>query len=102
MAFWTEQFMNKRRREWLNEIAKIQYQAGGRWYDATITEKYIKGDTLYVTSATTDNATLTITSVRILDASGDVAGQTSESIAKLSTQGVFTVWEFPLYEINAT
>lgn len=99
MAFWTDNFMNKMRNEWLRRIEKIQYYAGGRWYDAQIVSKRIEGNTLIVTSATTDNAALTITNVRLLDTSGEVAGQISESISKLSTQGVFTLWEFPLYEI---
>lgn len=102
MAFWTEKFMGKMRSEWLRRISKIQYYAGGKWYDAVITEKKITGNTLYVTSTTTDSEALTITSVRLLDTAGEVAGQISESIKKLSTQGVITVWEFPLYEITTT
>ena len=91
MAFWTESFMNKMRTEWLRRIARIQYLAGGTWYDAQITDK--------VTTQTTDSVDTTITSVRILDTSGDVAGQISESIRKTAGQGVITLWEFPLYEI---
>ena len=41
MAFWTENFMAKMRAEWLRRIEKIQYQAGGRWYDAVITDKHV-------------------------------------------------------------
>lgn len=102
MKFWNENFLNKRRREWLNSISKIQYSAGGAWYDAFITEKGIEGNALRILSTTTDSADLTITSVRLLDSSGEVAGQISESIKKLSTQGVITLWEFPLYEIDST
>lgn len=100
MAFWTENFMGKIRQEWLRRINKIQYYAGGQWYDAVITDKKITGNTLYVTSATTDSNAMTITSVRLIDTSGEVAGQISESITKAATQGVITVWEFPLYEIQ--
>lgn len=102
MKFWNENFLNKRRKEWLNSISKIQYYAGGNWYDAVITEKSIEGDTLKILSTTTDSADLTITSVRLLDTSQEIAGQISESIKKLSTQGVITLWEFPLYEIDST
>lgn len=100
MAFWTDKFMGKMRKEWLRRIARIQYYAGGKWYEAAITEKTIEGDTLKVWSQTTDSESLTITSIRILDTAGDVAGQISESIAKTSTRGVITLWEFPLYEIT--
>lgn len=40
--------------------------------------------------------------VKIQYYAGDVAGQISESITKLDTQGVITLWEFPLYEITST
>lgn len=100
MAFWTDTFMNKVRQDWLNRIVKIQYYAGGVWYDAQITEKTVVGDTLRIKSQTTDSKALTITSVRLIDTGGDVAGQLSENIVKLATQGVITLWEFPLYEIQ--
>lgn len=99
MAFWKEGFMNKMRAEWLRRIYKFQYYAGGKWYDAVITDKKITGNTLYVTTSTTDSAALTITKIRLIDTAGEVAGEISESITKLATQGVITVWEFPLYEI---
>lgn len=102
MAFWKESFMDKMRAEWLRRIYKFQYYAGGKWYDAVITDKKIDGNTLYVTTTTTDSAALTITSVRLIDTAGEVAGEISESITKLATQGVITLWEFPLYEIAAT
>lgn len=100
MAFWTDNFMGKMRTEWLRRISKFQYYAGGTWYDAQITSKTIDGNTLKVTTTTTDSKALTITSVRLLDTAGEVAGQISESITKNSTQGVITLWEFPLYEIT--
>ncbi|MBQ6208112.1 MAG: hypothetical protein IJK52_13635 [Oscillospiraceae bacterium] len=100
MAFWTEKFMGKMRTEWLRRLEKIQYYAGGKWYDAVITDKAIEGDTLKIWSQTMDSESLTITGLRILDTSGDVAGQISENLVKTSTQGVVTLWEFPLYEIT--
>jgi hypothetical protein len=100
MAFWQEGFLNKIRAEWLRRLDKFQYQAGGIWRDAQITEKTIIGNTVRIKTVTTDNLSLTITSARILDPSGDVAGQISENITKTSTQGLLTLWEFPLYEIT--
>ena len=100
MAFWTIAFLAKRREEWLRIIDKSQYSTGGSWRDALITSKTIDGDTLKIVTQTTDNLALTITSVRLLDTDGEVAGQMSESITKLATQGVITLWEFPLYEVT--
>lgn len=98
-AFWNENFLNKIRNNWLRRVAKIQYYAGGVWYDAMITSKEIEGNTLKVICQTQDSATLTITAVRIIDSDGETAGQTSENIVKNSTQGVISLLEFPLYEL---
>lgn len=101
MAFWSDTFLDKMRTEWLNRIVKIQYYAGGTWYDAQITEKSIDGDTMKITAATTDSAALTITSVRLVDTGGDVVGTMSGTITKTATQGIVTLWEFPLYEVTS-
>jgi hypothetical protein len=98
--FWNDTFMNKIRQEWLRRISKIQYYAGNNWYDAVITDKSISGNTLKITSVTNDNLALNITAVRIIDTSGDVAGQLTENITKTATQGVITLWEFPIYEVE--
>ena len=102
MAFWTESFMDRIRSYWLRRIVKIQYCAGGNWYDAAITEKRVVGNTMRIISATTDAGNNTITSVRLIDSSGDIAGQISENIRKTAAQGVITQWDFPLYEITDT
>lgn len=91
--------MNGIRAEWLRRIYKFQYFADEKWHDAVITEKKISGDTITVITETTDSEELTITKIRLIDTSGEVAGEISENIEKLSTQGLVTLWEFPLYEI---
>lgn len=100
MAFWTDTFLGKVRKDWLKRIVKIQYYAGGTWYDAQITSKTIEGNTLKILSQTTDNKALIITSVRLIDTGGDVAGQVTDNIQKPATRGVITLWEFPLYELT--
>ena len=100
MAFWTDNFLNKMRAEWAKRIVKIQYYASGTWYDALITSKEVVGNKVKIITQTSDNSALTITSVRLIDNSGEIAGQRSESIEKKSTQSVITLWEFPLYEVQ--
>lgn len=100
MAFWSDTFLNKMRSEWLRRLVKVQYYSGGKWYDAKITEKSISGNTLIIYSQTTDSLDLTITAVRIVDTSGDVAGQISENIFKDASHGMLTRWEFPLFELT--
>jgi len=99
MAFWKETFLTKIRKEWLRRIVKMQYYADGVWYDATITSKGVNGTAITLTTQTTDSAALNITKVRLLDVDGDVAGEITENIVKSATQGVVTLWEFPLYEV---
>lgn len=102
MAFWTTEFLDKMRKEWMRRIVKIQYRGNnGVWYDASITEKKVVGNKVQITCTTTDSVQMTITAVRILDTVGDIAGQQSESITKSATQGIITVWEFPIYEVTS-
>lgn len=99
--FWKESFLNKRREEWLKSVERFQYLTDGVWKDAVITDKRVDGNALKITTTTTDDGTAAaITAVRILDRDGDVAGQMNENIEKKATQGVLTLWEFPLYEIE--
>lgn len=99
MAFWKETFLVKIRKEWLRRIVKMQYYADGVWYDATITNKGVNGTAITLTTQTTDSAALNITKVRLIDVDGEVAGEITENIVKSATQGVVTLWEFPLYEV---
>ena len=99
--FWKENFLAKRRAEWLKNIAKFQYLTNGVWKDAVISEKSVAGNVIKFTTTISDDGTASkITAVRILDRDGDVAGEMSENIEKKATQGLLTLWEFPLYEIE--
>lgn len=100
MAFWTDTFLGKMRQEWMRRIVKIQYQAGSTWYDAVIIEKKVVGNKVQITSTTNDNTAMTIKAIRLIDTGGDVAGQLTENITKLASQGVISLWEFPVYEIT--
>jgi hypothetical protein len=95
----TTKFLDRTRKRWMKWLTKFEYYAGQTWYTAEITDKVIKGDTLQITTVTTDSAALTITKVRIYDNNGDLALEADENITKLATQGVLTVWQFPLYEV---
>ena len=39
MAFWTQEFMANRRKQWLDSLVKFEYQADGSWHEATIPKK---------------------------------------------------------------
>lgn len=100
---WNESFLAKIREIWLNKIVKFQYLTNGTWKDAIITDKRVNGTSLRITTVSENEETASsITRVRILDKNGDIAGELSENIKKKATQGVFTVWEFALYEVDGT
>ncbi len=99
--FWKNEFLAKRRAEWLRSLDRFQYLTNGEWKDAVITEKRVEGNAIKITTVTNDDASAAnITGVRVLDRDGIVAGQLTENIEKKATQGVLTLWEFPLYEIE--
>ena len=72
---WQKTFLDKNRRWWLRKIARAQYYASatGKWYEGRFTEKSMSGNTMTFKIETTDEMSITITKVRLLDADGDVA-----------------------------
>ena len=83
MSFWSTDFMNDRRKQWLNALVKFQYLVNGTWYDATIR---------------TSSGSQTIKAVRIIDVTGKQAGYQATEIVRAANQGVLTKFEFPIYE----
>ena len=99
--FWINSFIEKRRKEWLDSLIGFQVLIDGVWVDAMITDKRIEGNALKITTLAPDSDKSTkITGVRFIDKDGDVAGQRSEYIVKTITQGLLTLWEFPIYELE--
>ena len=99
--FWTSNYLQKRRNDWLKTIVKAQYRIGSTFYDAVISEKKIVGDTLVVFMVIdhTVTGTVTVNYVRLIDVDGEVAGERAENITKKDTQGVLMKFEFPLREV---
>lgn len=98
---WQEAYITKLRNWWLRKIARAQYYASntGSWYEGSITEKSISGNTMTFKIETTDSSTLTITKVRLIDADGTVAYLGDRSIVKSSTEGALMQIDVPIYEL---
>ena len=92
---WQKTFLDKNRRWWLRKIARAQYYASatGKWY-----EKSMSGNTMTFKIETTDEMSITITKVRLLDADGDVAYEGNRSIVKSSTEGALIQIDVPMVE----
>lgn len=98
--FWKEDFLAKRRAEWLRQISKIQFSVNGTWIDAAISDKKVEGNSMIITTvASNDVVGKRISAVRLLDLNGDIAGELTESILSNPMEGMMILWEFPLYEI---
>lgn len=95
----TSTFLNRTRKRWMYWLTDFRYCIGSTWYPATITAREISGDTLRITTMSTDEVAGTVTAIRIYDNNGDLALSATENLTKKATQGILTVWEFPLYEV---
>ena len=100
MAFYTENFLKKRRTWWLKTLLKIEAFVGSTWYAGTIQKKTIDGDKIVLHAAFPDLTALscTIIGLRVIDIDGEVAAQKSESITKAAGQGVLIKLELPIKE----
>lgn len=101
MGFFTPEFMSRRRVQWMNAIKRFQYKVGGTWYDATIKERGIVGNSVrfLVHIPTVPETSHTISEVRIYDTANTIAGSRTVGIERNSTQGVLLVFEFPIQEV---
>ena len=100
MAFFTEVFLEKRRKELLNAVARFQYQRnGGTWYDGEINSKQIvKTDVVVFVNVPNSGAADTITGVRVYDNNGALAGQQSISLRRTALNTGLLRFTFPLIE----
>lgn len=101
MPFFTTNFLNARRQQWLDQIAKAQYRIGGTWYDGAITSRQVSGNSVVIMVSVTDpvSTTSTIVESRLIDNGGNVAGSRTENIVKNVNQGVLLKYEFPINEV---
>ena len=98
---WQKTFLDKNRRWWAaQDCPSIKYYASatGKWYEGRFTEKSMSGNTMTFKIETTDEMSITITKVRLLDADGDVAYEGNRSIVKSSTEGALIQIDVPMVE----
>lgn len=100
MAFYTDNFLKKRRQWWMKNIAKVQAFVDSTWYTGTIQKKTLEGEKIVIHAVFTDLTALacTITNLRIIDIDGETAAQKTENITKAAGQGVLIKMELPLTE----
>jgi hypothetical protein len=102
MAYFSNAFLDERRKQWLRSIQKIQVQANGAWYDGDISRKIVDGDNLVIdaTFPQLDTIATTITASRIIDIKGTQAAYQQRTIKKVASQGSFIRVTIPLYEVE--
>ena len=100
MAFYTDNFLKKRREWWMKSIAKVQAFASGKWSEGTIQQKKLDGNKIVIHAVFTDLTApaCTITSVRVIDIDGETAAQKSDNITTAAGQGVLIKLELPITE----
>ena len=100
MAFFTDKFLNDRREELLRSVDRFQYQLnGGVWQTGTVNNKE-NNDTNVVEYVNVKNIGKddTITSEKVYDIIGALAGQQSISLKRTSLNVALLRFTFPLIE----
>lgn len=100
MAFFTEDFLNARRRDLLRSVQRFQYQLdGGGWQDGEINSKEVTGNavTVFVNVPSSGRAD-TITGVRVYDNNDRLAAQQTVNVKRASVNAALLRFVFPLTE----
>lgn len=103
MAYYNDDFIKHRRKQWLRSLVYVEAEVSGKWYRGTINKKEIEGDTLVIiaTFPQLDSMACTITATRLIDIRGEEAAYKSRKITKLSDQGTMIKITTPIYEVTA-
>lgn len=103
MGYFSETFMEYRRKQWLRSIAEVEVEANGAWHTGDINLKQIEGDALVITATfpSLDSVACKITASRIIDVRGEVAAYQQRAINKNSGQGTMIKITVPIYEVTA-
>lgn len=103
MAYFIDNFLNRRRQQWLRSIHAVEVQVGGKWYRGDINTKEIEGETLVIraTFPALDSMACTITASQIIDVRGEIAAYQQRTIQKNSGQGTMIKLMIPIYEVTA-
>lgn len=102
MAFFTEDFLNARRRDLLRSVQRFQYQIdGGGWQDGEINSKEVTGNavTVFVDVPSSGRAD-TITGVRVYDNNDRLAAQQTVNVKRTSVNAALLRFVFPLTEAD--
>ena len=102
MAYFSDDFMGNRRKQWLRSIHAVEAQVGAAWHRGTINKKTIEDDTLVImaTFPTLDSVECTISASRLIDVRGEVAAYQQRVIEKVQRQGVLVKLTIPIYEVT--
>jgi hypothetical protein len=103
MAYFSDNFVSQRRKQWLRSISAVEVQVGGKWYRGEFDKKEIEDDTLVImaTFPTLNDTACTITASRVLDVRGEVAAYQQRTIEKKAGQGTMIRITIPIYEVIA-
>ena len=100
--FFTEDFLNARRRDLLRSVQRFQYQLdGGGWQDGEINSKEVTGNavTVFVNVPSSGRAD-TITGVRVYDNNDRLAAQQTVNVKRASVNAALLRFVFPLTEAD--
>ena len=102
MAYFSDNFMEHRRKQWLRSIHAVEVQTGGSWHRGTINKKKIEGDTLTIlaTFPSLDSVACTIDASRLIDTRGEIAAYQQRTITKVEGQGTMIKLTVPIYEVT--
>lgn len=101
MAFYTSNFLAKRRNWWLKNIYAVQAKVNGVYVDGAIQKKTVEGNNIVihaVFSGINGGAAATITGMRIIDIDGEVAAEQVDNVSTASGQGAIFKITLPIIE----
>lgn len=103
MAYFSDNFTNNRRQQWLRSIHSVEVLVDGQWHRGVFNQKKVEGEKLVImaTFPSLDVVACTITASRLIDVRGETAAYQQRTIKKNSGQGTMIKLTIPIYEVMA-
>lgn len=100
MAFYTDEYLAKRRKKWIDSLTVFQYCENGAWKTAHINSKTVEGtDLIILANAPSTGSSGRITAVRVYDNDGILAGKADVNIEHTSIQNTLLKFVLPIKEV---
>lgn len=100
MSFYSPEYLEEKREDWINSIRSAEYLENGVWKEAIINSKTVDGENLIIlANAASTGSSGTLTQTRLISVDGKLVGSQEVKISRSGIQSVLLKFVLPIREV---